>query len=531
MKTRNIERIPGLMMRSVSIIVLILLLSDTAIQAQSVLKLWYNKPASQWTEALPVGNGHIGAMIFGGVGEELIQLNESTLYSGGPVKKNINPGAKQYLPQIREALLKEEDYTKADQLARKMQGLYTESYMPLGDIIIKQNFGSEKPSAYYRDLDIHKAIASTKFTINGVAYKREMFISAPSNVLVIKISANKKGALNFDVSSRSQLHYILSANKTELIVSGKAPAHVDPNYYNPAGREHVIYEDTSGCNGMRFQYRIRPLTKDGNIRVDTSGIHVSNASEVMLYMTAATSFNGFDKCPDKQGKDEKAISESFMSKAIKKSYDELLSAHIKDYQKYFNRVSLSIKDTTGTNKNSGLPSDERLKAYSAGAYDPYVEALYFQYGRYLLISSSRPGGPPANLQGIWNKELRPPWSANYTININAEMNYWPAEVTNLSEMHKPLLDWIKSLSVTGTNTAKEFYGARGWVAHHNSDIWATSNPVGDVGQGDPVWANWALGADWLCQHLWEHYAYTKNKKFLSDYAYPIMKQAALFTFD
>ena len=510
---------------------LLLILFCTNIFAQSPLKLWYNKPAAQWVEALPLGNGHIGAMVFGGVDEELIQLNESTLYSGGPVKKNINPQAHTYLPEIRKALLKEQDYTRANQLAKKMQGLYTESYLPLGDIVIKQNFQGAVPSAYYRDLDLQNAIATTRFTVDGVTYKRELFTSAPANVFVMRITSTRKAALNFDITTTSQLRYRLSAkSNNEIVVNGKAPAHVDPSYYNPKDREHVVYEDTSGCNGMRFQYNIKALPKDGEVITDTSGIHVKNASEVVIFIAAATSFNGFDKCPDKDGKDEKAIATSIIDKAVKQTYTGLKAAHIKDYQKYFNRVLFTVRDTTGVNKNSILPTDERLEAYSNGAYDPFIETLYFHYGRYLLISSSRPGGTPANLQGIWNKELRAPWSSNYTININTQMNYWPAEITNLSEMHLPLLNWIKSLSVTGANTAKELYRANGWVAHHNSEIWCTSNPVGDVGAGDPVWANWYMGGNWLCQHLWEHYAFTRDKKFLAE-VYPVMKQAALFSLD
>ena len=504
----------------------------SALYAQQPLKLWYNQPATQWVEALPVGNGHIGAMIFGGVEEELIQLNESTLYSGGPVKKNINPQAPAYLPQIREALLKEEDYAKANELTKKMQGLYTESYMPLGDLLIKQNFNGAVPSHYYRDLDIQQAISTTQFTINGIKYKREVFTSAPGNIMVVRLTASVKGALSFDVSAKSPLHYSLSVvGNNQLVLSGKAPAHVDPSYYNPKGVEHIVYSDTTGCNGMRFQYRVKATAREGKVTTDTAGIHVKNASEVILYIAAATSFNGFDKCPDSQGKDEKAIAAVTMANAVKKTYAVLRTEHIADYQKYFNRVTFALKDTSATKSKIALPSDERLKAYSTGAYDPGLETLYFQYGRYLLISSSRPGGPPANLQGIWNKELRAPWSSNYTININTEMNYWPAEVTNLSEMHLPLLNFIKELSITGANTARQFYNANGWVAHHNSDIWATSNAVGNKGDGDPVWANWYMGGNWLCQHLWEHYAFTGDKKFLAEKAYPVMKQAALFTID
>lgn len=494
-------------------------------------RLWYDKPASQWVEALPVGNGRISGMVFGGVEEELIQLNESTLYSGGPVKKSINPEAHTYLSQIREALLKEEDYGKADQLTRKMQGLFTESYMPVGDIMIRQVLKNKNISGYYRDLDLQKAVASTRFIVDGVSYTREIFCAAPSNVMVVRLTSSRKGALNLNVAAQSQLRYRLSVdNNSEFTVSGKAPAHVDPSYYNPKDREHVIYEDTSGCNGMRFQYRIKTVIRDGTVKGDSSGLHIQNATEVVLYVAIATSFNGFDKCPDSEGKDEKAIAASIIAGAVKKSYPVLLKEHLADYQQYFNRVSFTLKDTSVVNKSTVLPSDKRLLAYSNGAYDPALETLYFQYGRYLLISSSRPGGPPANLQGLWNKELRAPWSSNYTININTQMNYWPAEVTNLSEMHQPLLDFIKNLSVTGKNTAHEFYRTRGWVAHHNSDIWGCSNPVGDLGNGDPVWANWYMGGNWLCQHLWEHYAFTRDKKFLSQ-AYPVMKEAALFTLD
>jgi alpha-L-fucosidase 2 len=517
-------------MRSTILLVLFSLFIPVYGYAQSALKLWYAAPARQWVEALPVGNGHIGGMVFGGVEEEVIQLNESTLYSGGPVKRNVNPEAFTFLPQIRAAL-QNNDYTLADALTRKMQGLYTESYMPLGDVVIRHHF-TQAPADYNRELDLQNAVTSTTFTINGVRYKREVFVSYPANVMVIRITASGKGALTFDVAARSQLHHRVSAGANgQLFVDGKAPAHVDPSYYNPGDREPVIYDDASHCNGMRFQYSIKAKAMGGTVATDTAGIHVKNANEVILYIAAATSFNGFDKCPDKDGKDEKAVVASRMLEAARQPFATLWKAHVSDYQKYFGRVSLSLPDSTGGGGSGKLPSDARLQAYTRGAYDPGLEILYFQFGRYLLISSSRPGGPPANLQGIWNKELRAPWSSNYTININTEMNYWPAEVTNLSEMHLPLLEWLKALAVTGGYTAKEFYHAPGWVAHHNAEIWGTANPVGDVGGGDPVWANWYMGGNWLCSHLWEHYAFTGNKQYLADHAYPIMKGAALFTLD
>jgi alpha-L-fucosidase 2 len=507
-------------------------------QESNNAKLWYDKPAKHWVEALPVGNGRIGAMVFGGVEKELLQLNESTLWSGGPVKTKVNTASVDYLPQVRKALLEDQDYQKANELTKKMQGLYTESYMPMGDISITQDFKDAKPTAYYRDLDIANATATTRFTINGIEYKREIFTSAPDNVMLVRFTASKPGQLNFKVAATSQLKYTVEASQTkELVLKGKAPAHVNPSYYNPKDQQPIIYEDPSGCNGPRFQFRMKAVNKGGQISTDTSGITVNGATEVLLYVAAATSFNGFDKCPDKEGKDENALAKSFLDKALKKTYTVLLKSHTSDYQSYYNRLVLNVRDTTANNPNIKLPSDVRLQQYSKGDYDPGIEMLYYQFGRYLLISSSRPAQyglpatPPANLQGIWNKELRAPWSSNYTININTQMNYWPAEVTNLSEMHLPLMSWIQDLSVTGKVTAKEFYGAKGWVAHHNADIWGLSNPVGDVGAGDPVWANWYMGGNWLCQHLWEHYRYTGDKTFLQQKAYPVMKEAALFSID
>ena len=497
--------------------------------AQQNQKLWYKQPATRWTEALPIGNGRLGAMVFGGVSEELIQLNESTLWSGGPVQSNINPDAAGYLPKIREALLKNEDYETAIALTKKMQGHFTESYLPLGDLRIRQTFKDTAATAYYRDINIKDAVSTTKFTIDGTSFTRQIFSSFPDQVMVMRLTASKTGQLNLMVSNRSLLFYKNAVGtNNELVMKGKAPAHADPSYYNK-NKEPIVGTDASGCNGMRFEMIVKAISKDGIIKTDTGGIHISNATEVMLVLSAATSFNGFDKCPDSEGKDEHLVAAKYLSKAIKKSFQQLLNNHLKDYHQYFNRVAFTLKDSAQKNKPS-LPSDQRLVAYTAGAYDPGIETLYFNFGRYLLISSSRPGGTVANLQGIWNKELRPPWSSNFTININTQMNYWPAEVTNLSEMHYPLFDLIKTLSITGKQTARQFYNMGGWVAHHNSDIWAASNPVGEQ-TGDPRWANWAQGGNWLCQHLWEHYQFTGDKKFLQETAYPLMKGAATFCLD
>lgn len=511
---------------------LVLTLLTLSLSAQENLRLWYEQPAKQWVEALPIGNGQIGAMIFGGVEEELIQLNEGTLWSGGPQKKNVNPEAYKYLQPIRDALAKD-DYQTASTLCRKMQGPFSESFLPLGDLRIKQSFeGKVSPSGYVRDLRLDEAIATTSFEIDGVKYIREVFTSAPDSVLIIRFTASQPEKLTLDINLSSLVkHTVLADGGNQLFMRGQVPAYVAPNYYKRSEQEGIQQKDASGHEGMRFQTILKAVPTGGSMAADEKGIHVKNANQLTLFLSAATSFNGFNKYPDTEGKDEKQISQRRMDKAINSSFDELKQKHVADFKSYFDRVSLQLTDTLNNKVNEKLPSDFRLKLYSYGNYDPALEILYFQYGRYLLISSSRPGGSAANLQGMWNKEFRPPWSSNYTININTQMNYWPAEAGNLSEMHQPLLRWIKDLSQTGKVTAKEYYRARGWVAHHNSDIWGLSNAVGCAGAGDPVWANWYMGGNWLCQHLWEHYCFTGDVQFLKNEAYPIMKEAALFCFD
>ncbi len=510
------------------IILQLFLITPLVSNSQSALKLWYQQPAKVWTEALPLGNGRLGAMVFGNESEEIIQLNESTLWSGGPVSDNVNPDAPKYLPLIRQAIFNGE-YNKASDLCKKMQGVYSENYLPLGDLMIKQTFESKTFQSYYRDLNIKDAVATTRFTIDGTTYTRQVFISAPDQVIVVRLRADKPNQINIKVSTKSLLRYQSSIADNVLAMHGVAPAHVDPDYTNYK-RDPVIYNDSANhCKGMRYVLLTKAINKGGSIDTDTSGITIKNASEAVLLLSAATSFNGFSKCPFSEGKDENLIAEKYLENAASKSFNQLLANHLSDYHRYFNRVALTLKDSNSNNNNSELPTDKRLAAYTAGGSDAALEALYFQYGRYLLISSSRPGGPPANLQGIWNNSVRPPWSSNYTTNINVQMNYWPAETANLSEMHEPLFGLIENLAVNGKKTAKEFYGLDGWVVHHNSDIWALSNPVGDLGNGDPKWANWTMGANWLCRHLWDHYLFTGDKKFLKDTAYPLMKGALTFT--
>ena len=415
-----------------------------------------------------------------------------------------------------------ENYQEAEALTKKMQGPFTESYEPLGDILLKYAFQGEVTD-YYRDLDISTAIATTRFKVNGVEYSRELFVSSPDQVIVIRLTASQKGALNFTALTQSPLVYrnaVISQN--ELAMMGQAPSHTDPSYLNTM-EQPVIYNDPAKCRGMRFELRVRAVNTDGKVEASESGLRVNDATEVVLVLSAATSYNGFDKCPDKEGRDESELAQSYLKGAVLKNFEMLKKDHIADYQQYFNRVSLVINSDHKVN----LPMTERLKRYTEGVEDTGLEALYFQFGRYLLISSSRPGGIPANLQGIWNNHVRPPWSSNFTTNINTEMNYWMVESCNLSELHAPLIDLIGHLAITGEKTAKNFYNARGWTEHHNTDIWALSTPV----SGSPMWANWPMGGAWLCQHLWEHYQFTGDLEFLKEKAYPLMKGASLFCID
>lgn len=508
------------MEKRVTLLVALLFLTVLA-SGQDDLRLWYKQPARNWNEALPIGNGRIGAMVFGHPKDETILLNEETLWSGGPANTNPNPTAAQYLPLIRKALF-EEDYQKAEELTKKMQGPFTESYEPLGDLKLHFDLQGE-PVDYFRDLNISNAIATTGFTVNGVKYSREQFVSEPQQVLVIHLTASEKGKLSFTLQTSSPLYFAnATGSNSELIMNGRAPSHTDPSYLETM-EQAVVYNDPTKCRGMGFQLRVRAQSVDGSVAASNDGLRVSGATEVTLIISAATSFNGFDKCPDSDGKDENALALQKLEAAVALPFATLKKQHIEDYRSYYNRVGLTLNG----NPPVDLPTDERLIRYAKGEADTGLEALYFQFGRYLLISSSRPGGIAANLQGIWNHHVRPPWSSNFTTNINTEMNYWMVESANLSELHGPLIDLIGKLSITGKETAKNFYGAKGWTVNHNTDVWAASNPV----SGSPSWANWPMAGAWLSQHLWEHYQFTGDRSFLQSKAYPLMKGAAEFCID
>jgi len=508
-------------MRKIVFIVVLILAGSAASRAQQQLTLWYDKPARDWNEALPLGNGRLGAMIFGRSDTELIQLNEQTLWTGGPVNNNPNPDAMKYLQPVREEIFRD-SINKAVRLLRKMQGPNTEMYQPLGNIQIISKYAGPVTSIH-RDLDISKAIASTTIEAGGTTYRKEIIASAPDQIIVFRITASSPGALNFTVHASHELQCRKKVNgNKELVLQGKARITNDERR-NP---KPLIYQDSLGCDGMRFQFNVKAVSATGHVSSTDTSLVITGATEVLLYVSAATSFNGIDKCPDKDGKDEAALAASYLQKALSKSWKQLLTSHVKDYQQYFNRVSLSLNKATAPAK----PINERLLDYQKGGADYALEELFFQYGRYLLICSSRPGGFPANLQGIWNQLIRPSWRSNYTTNINLQMNYWMALPTNLPEMNTNLVEHIKRMAKNGTATARNYYNMRGWAVHHNSDMWAQTNPVGE-GNGDPKWANWSLGSPWLSQHLYEHYRFTADKKYLKEVAYPLMKSAAEFCLD
>jgi len=484
--------------------------------------LWFNKPAGKWTDALPIGNGRLGAMVFGGVPAERLQLNEDSLWSGSPRHWN-NPAAKQHLPEVRRLVLEQADYAGADRVCRQMQGPYNESYLVLGNLHIRIDHPADVEQ-YRRELDLDSALSRVTYRIGSAVYLRESFASAPDQVIVVRLSSTAPGGMGLALSFDSPIHATSQAAEGGMLrLTGKAPSHVVPNYVGSANP--VLYDDAEG-KGMRFEAALQAVAEGGQMRPEGASLHIDGARAVTLFIAGATGYRGDERDPAGAAAEIATACRNRIEAAQKKSYESLRAAHIADHQKLFRRVSLALPQTEAAT----LPTDERLRAF-VDKPDPDLAALYFQYGRYLLIASSRPGTQPANLQGIWNELIRPPWSSNWTANINVQMNYWPAETCNLAELHEPLFDLIAGLSKTGAQTAEVNYGCRGWVSHHNVDIWRQSAPAGDYGQGSPTWANWSMSGPWLCAHLWEHYAFSGDLEFLRARAYPPMKSCAEFCLD
>jgi len=473
------------------------------------LTLWYDKPAAEWTESLPLGNGRIGAMVYGETENETIQFNEETLWSGQP-HDYANPGAHNYLEEIRQ-LLWEGKQDEAHELGNQQfmsQPFGQLSYLPFGNIEL--NFpGHKEVSSYRRQLNLENAVSSVFYEVDGVKFKREVFASAPDQAIVIRLEASENGALNFAAGLDSpHSDYEVSVDGDQIILKGKAN-----NYHNELGRDGKPYPESK----LTFEARLRIEHEGGGLVHYDDSIAVVNARKATLFLVAATSFVNY---ADISGNPEERCIE-YLTNLEGKHYQTLKEKHIEDYRKLFNRVSLDL----GSSEISERPTDQRLTSFYEDE-DPSLVSLLFQYGRYLLISSSRPGTQPANLQGIWNDRLAPPWDSKYTININTEMNYWPAEMTNLSECAEPLFSMVEELSQTGQNVAKEHYNLNGWVTHHNTDLWRGAAPINNANHGI-----WPTGGAWLSQHLWWHYQYSGDKGFLKNRAYPALKEASRFFAD
>ncbi|MBG9377033.1 glycoside hydrolase family 95 protein [Panacibacter sp. DH6] len=470
-------------------------------QQDSSLKLWYKAPAGTvWENALPIGNGHLGAMVYGNADTDIIQLNESTVWSGGP-NRNDNRACLDSLPVLRK-LIFEGKQKEAEQLANRIiisKTSHGQMYQPVADLRLSFP-GHTNYTDYYRELDISKAVATTRYTNNDIGYTRKILASLAGRVVVMQLTATKRNSISFTAFyTTPQPNISISTNRQQqLVISGTT----------------IDHEGVKGI--VQFKGITQFKVVDGTTSYTDTSVTITNASTVTIYVSIATNFNSYNDV----GGNAAERAGNFLSAAMSKSYKETEQAHIAAYRKFFDRVKLDLGSTAAAT----LPTDERLKNFATGN-DPSLVSLYYQYGRYLLISSSRPGGQPATLQGIWNNKLYPPWDSKYTININAEMNYWPAEKTNLQELHEPFLNMVKELSITGSKTAKDMYGARGFMAHHNTDIWRATGAVDGA-----FWGAWINGGGWATQHLWEHYLYNGDKKYLAS-VYPVLKAAALFYAD
>lgn len=484
-------------------------------------RLWYRQPAARWEEALPIGNGRLGGMVYGGAAEERIQLNEDTLWSGFP-RDTIQYSSQRYLKRTRELIMAGQ-YSEAEELLnREMLGRDVEAYQPMGHFILRQEgLLALNYEEFERELDLESGIAKTSYVYEGVRYVREVYTSTPDDLMISTLTADRDGAVNITAHLDSPHPYTTQLSEDGVTMFSRCPSHVESNYFRDHP-ESVIYEEDRGTS---YAVRLAVTVTGNEAKISTADgkLHVQGAKQVVFYLAAATAFESYEIVPVKDGPLLDQECRDVIAKAMTLGHESLRIRHEADHQSLFSRVRLDL----GSTSNAELPTDERLQSYQSGVQDPGLEALYFQYGRYLLMASSRPGTQPANLQGIWNHQVEPPWHSDYTININTEMNYWPAEVCNLSECHEPLFSLLEDLSQTGRRTARILYGARGWTAHHNVDIWRTTTPTG----GDASWAFWPMGGVWLTSHLWEHYLFTGDQRFLQERAYPVMKEAALFCLD
>ena len=488
------------MKKLLTILTLMATLSGTA-QTQPAMRLMYNHEARYFEESLPIGNGKLGALVYGGADTCLIHLNDITFWTGKPVDHQEGAGAAKWIPEIRKTLFAE-DYARADSLQLHVEGHNSEFYQPLGTLyIIDENKGNT--SAYRRELNLDSALINDRFVRNGKTFTREYFASNPDKFIAIRL----KGDINCKIVMTAQVPHQAKGSNNQLTMTGHATGDA--------------METIHFCTMLQ-------VTTDGTVHAADSTLTISNAKEAIVYLVNETSFNGYDKHPVKEGAPylEKATDAIWHTRNL--SYDEFRRRHIADYRQYYDRVKLLLGMSSCYDDKQDIPTDRLLRE---GTNDRYLETLYFQFGRYLLISCSRTKGVPANLQGLWAPQLWSPWRGNYTMNINLEENYWPAFTANLAEMAEPLEDFVRALAENGRHTAHHFYGVdNGWCASHNSDLWAMTNPVGE-NRESPMWSCWNMGGAWLVQTLWERYLFTQDKEYLKNVAYPLMKGAADFCLD
>ena len=482
--------------------------------------LHYNSPATYFEEALVIGNGTMGGIVYGGTQTDKISLNDITLWTGEPCNMKVySPDAHKTIPAIREALRKS-DYREADRLQRDVQGHFSQNYQPLGQLVIEYLDTTEVVTDYRRWLDIGDATAHTTYKRGKYRYTTEYLATHPDSGLVVRITTNHPKGIHARLSLSCQMRHTTTANGKTLTTDGYAGYASLPSYYD--AKEKFAYDPQ---RGIHFRTKVQVNAK--NVKVEGDALLVDGAKEVTLYIVDATSFNGYDKDPVKQGKQYQQMADARLRHLSNIPYKTIRQRHVKDYQSLYNRVKLSLGSSVRRDFIAAA-TDAQLRAYvDESLFNPDLEALYFQYGRYLLISCSRTPNVPANLQGLWNESILPPWSCNYTSNINVEENYWAAETAALPEMHQSLFTFMKELQGSGELTAKAYYGVnRGWCLAHNTDIWAMTCPVG-LHTGDPMWANWNMGGAWLSTHIWEHYTFTLDKNFLREY-FPVLKGAAEF---
>jgi alpha-L-fucosidase 2 len=478
-------------------------------------RIWLRQPAATWSEAFFIGNGRLGGAVWGGAQRERIDLNEDTLWSGEPYE-NLNTNGLKALPEIRRLLLSGHEIEAQKMVDKNMNGHYVEDYLALGDLELAFSLQAEA-THYERELALARAVVRETFTAEGVRYTREVFASHPAEVIVIHLTADQPGKISFKAMMASQIRSQSKSGEDCLRLTGQCPVHEDQHLINKP-----IYADQAHPGGIRFEARLTARSKGGSVRYVEEGLVAEKCDEVTLLLAARTSFNGPYKSPSREGRNEAALCARDLRKIQRARYDQLLAAHLADYQEFFRRVRLDLGHDA---EAESLPTDERLAKYEPGG-DPGLAALYFQFGRYLLIACSRENSQAANLQGMWDNSLYPPWAGNYTLNCNAEINYWPVEAVNLSECHLPLIHLTSELSVEGTNIARKLYGARGWMAHHNTDLWRNAGPVA----GSAKWTIFQVGGAWLCQHLWEHYAFSGDKHYLKS-VWPVLRGAARFYLD